>query len=148
MLRFFHMDNNLPDDQNQKPDGIQPTSTGSVSLDKERGAWGAIEQGEPSAGEYKEPAVPKEAEGWLEKLEKGEEVKLPQPVTDDTGQIVLDDATPKVKKIELPLTRDQVKVGLHHKVWDSFRWLAEWSWRMVKIGSGRFVYRKARPDVQ
>ena len=93
--------------------------------------------------EYKEPEVSPEVEGWLEKLEKGEEIRLPQPVTDDQGQVVLDDSTPQEPKIVLPLTKEEMERGLHKKVWESMRWLAEWCKRLIKKASGRVFYKEA-----
>jgi len=82
-------------------------------------------------------------EGWLEKLEK-EEAQLQQPVVDDKGQVVLDDAQKKKKgfKVVLPLSKDEVEKGLHHKVIDSLRWLAEWCIRMIKMFGNKVAYRK------
>ncbi len=84
-----------------------------------------------------------EVEGWLEKLEK-EDSRLQQPVTDDKGKIILDDAAKQKKgfKVVLPLTKDEVDKGLHHKVIDSIRWLAEWCIRMIKMFGSKVAYRK------
>ena len=83
-----------------------------------------------------------EVEGWLEKLEK-EQTQLPQPVTDDKGQVVLDAAQKQAGfKLVLPLTKDEVEKGLHHKVVDSLRWLAEWCWRLIKMFGNKVAYRK------
>lgn len=146
------MDNNLPDDQNQtnssqKDDNqsaVKPTST----FNKERGAgWGSVEQ-DSSLAEYKETDLPKETEGWLEKLEKGEDIKLPQPITDDQGQVVLDDIQPQVKKVELPLDKQQIDQGLHQKIWNSVRWLAEWCLRAARLKSAKFVYKQVEDNVK
>lgn len=42
----------------------------------------------------------------------------------------------------LPLTEEEVEEGLHHKVSDSIRWLAEWCLRLIKIAHGRVRYAK------
>ena len=87
-----------------------------------------------------------EVEGWLEKLEK-EDSKLQQPVTDDkTGQVVLDDNLKQQSnfKVVLPLTKDEVKKGLHHKVLDSVRWLAEWCIRMIKMFHEKVAYKRQK----
>lgn len=84
-----------------------------------------------------------EVEGWLEKLEK-EDSKLQQSVTDDkTGQVVLDDSSAPQSnfKVVLPLTKDEVDKGLHHKVLDSVRWLAEWCIRMIKMFHEKVAYK-------
>jgi hypothetical protein len=84
-----------------------------------------------------------EVESWLEKLEK-EEAQLQQPVVDDQGQVVVDDSQQQGKgfKVILPLTKDEVEKGLHHKVIDSVRWLAEWCIRMVKMFGNKVAYRR------
>jgi hypothetical protein len=83
-----------------------------------------------------------EVEGWLEKLEK-EQTQLPQPVTDDKGQVVLDNAQKQAGfKVVLPLTKDEMEKGLHHKVVDSLRWLAEWCWRLIKMFGNKVAFRR------
>ena len=84
-----------------------------------------------------------EVEGWLEKVEK-EDSQLQQPVTDDKGQVVLDDSQKQQSgfKAILPLTKDEVNKGLQHKVIDSVRWLAEWCIRMIKMFGNKVAYRR------
>jgi len=86
--------------------------------------------------------VPEIPEG-IKKVEvvAGEEISLPQPVTDDTGAVILDDATPKNVTITLPLTEEEIQNALRLKVVESFRWLAEWTKRLLKKARGKFVYR-------
>lgn len=74
---------------------------------------------------------------------KGEEISLPQPVTDDTSQVVMDNATPQQVVVKLPLTGQQMDQALHLKIIYSFRWLAEWMKRLLKIVGGKFIYRIA-----
>ncbi len=74
----------------------------------------------------------KEAEGYIEKIEK--EAELAAPVVDDyTRQVLVGAAAPQKLKVTLPLTDDQIKLGLHHKIWEGIRWLAEWCARQIKI---------------
>ena len=87
-----------------------------------------------------------EVESWLEKLEK-EEQQLQQPVTDDQGQVILDDVDDKKEskfKVVLPMTKEEMEKGLHHKVMDSVRWLAEWCVRMIKMFHGKVAYKKGK----
>ena len=75
---------------------------------------------------------PAEIEGYIEKVEK--EAELAKPVVDDyTQQVLVGAAAPQKPKVTLPLTDDQIKKGLHHKVWEAIRWLAEWCARQLKI---------------
>lgn len=73
----------------------------------------------------------------------GEEITLPQPITDDTNQVVMDNAVPQQVVVKLPLTGQQMDQALHLKIIYSFRWLAEWMKRVLKIVSGKFTYRIA-----
>lgn len=74
----------------------------------------------------------KEAEGYIEKVEK--EAELAKPVLDDyTQQVLVAPAAAQKPKVTLPLTDDQIQTGLHHKVYDAIRWLAEWCVRQIKM---------------
>ena len=66
----------------------------------------------------------KEGEGYIEKVER--EAELAKPV-------LVGAAAPQKPKVTLPLTDDQIKKGLHHKVWEAIRWLAEWCLRQLKM---------------
>jgi len=71
----------------------------------------------------------------------GEEITLPQPVTDDTSQVVMDNVAPQQVVVKLPLTGQQMDQALHLKIIYSFRWLAEWVKRLLKIFGGKFIYK-------
>lgn len=85
------------------------------------------------------PEIPPEIE-HVEAV-SGAEISLPQPVTDDQGQVILDNVAPRKVVIKLPLTEEEMRRGLHYKIVDSFRWLAEWCLRLVKIVQGKFIYQ-------
>jgi hypothetical protein len=89
------------------------------------------------------PEIPAEIEG-VESIAAGE-VSLPQPVTDDQGQVVLDNAAPQQVTVTLPLTDEELEQALHLKVIHSIRWLAEWTKRLLRLSSQRFTYRLKRP---
>lgn len=83
-----------------------------------------------------------EVESWLERLERGEDIHLPQPVVDDqSGQVLVEPASLEHPEIVLPVTEAAIKRALHMKVWDSLLWLAEWSKRIIKMFPGRVFYR-------
>lgn len=71
----------------------------------------------------------------------GAEISLPQPVTDDSGQVVMDNVTPQQVTITLPLTEEEMSRALHLKIIYSLRWLAEWMKRLLKIVGGKFLYK-------
>lgn len=54
-------------------------------------------------------------------------------ITDDTGQPVLQPSQPQDQTVmTLPLTEEEIKHGLHHKIFDSIRWLAQWCLRIAR----------------
>ena len=93
-----------------------------------------------------------EVESYIERVEKQAETKpptTPQPVTPTSGTSLTDDAAkqamsmaPQLQKqtIILPLDEEGVKRGLHHKIIDGIRGLAEWSIYMIKKYPGRVFY--------
>ena len=86
--------------------------------------------------------IPEAVEGWLEKLERQEDIKLDQPITDDQNQPVLQSATPQVTddQIILPLEETDVSQGIKQKPTSSIRWLAEWCLRVIKKFPGKVFY--------
>lgn len=129
----------LPSDNDQNKQSPQIPITPGVGKEREG------KQEETPMTEYtRNVDLEPEVEGWLEKVEK-EDSRLPQPVTDDqTGQAVLDDSQQQQSgfKVILPMSKDEVEKGLHHKIIDSVRWLAEWCIRMVKMFGNRVAYRR------
>ena len=96
---------------------------------------------------------PIEQAGYVEKLEKQTETQQqantqPQKTapsagtpTSDMGKIVSAQYAGQTKpNITLPLDQEEVVEGLHHKVWDGFRWLSEWCVMMIKKYPGRVFY--------
>jgi hypothetical protein len=81
-----------------------------------------------------------EIQGYIETVEK--EAELTSSVTDDyTNQVLLGSATSQNPIITLPLTEEQTKLGLHHKVWEAITWLAIWCLRQTKLSPGRVKYK-------
>lgn len=79
---------------------------------------------------------------WVTKVETGEDIQLPKPITDDHGQVLVEPAAPSQVAVTLPLTDDQIKTGLHRKIVDSIRWLAEWCLRLLKVSNNKIAYKK------
>lgn len=88
-----------------------------------------------------EPEVDKEVESYIQKVEK--EIYLNKPITDDGGQPLVSPPAPQDPQIILPITDDQLNLGLKQKVTDSIRWLSEWCLRLIKIFGARAVFREA-----
>lgn len=125
----------------QPPQQPEPVS----GPDKERVEYGPKPVDTAPLVELKEEhEMEPEVEGWIEKLEKGEDIQIPQPVTDDDGNVMMADAGAQVQedKIVLPMTEDELEQGLHMKVTSSARWLAEWCTKLIKqLGDGVAYHR-------
>lgn len=118
------------------------TGTSSVSISGERKeAIISVPEKVPSVETAPAKETGPEVKDWLTKLETGEEIKLPQPVTDDAGQVMLDNAAPQQVTVTLPLTEEEMNRALHVKIIYSLRWLAEWTKRLIKIVGGKFLYK-------
>jgi len=99
----------------------------------------------------------REVEGYIERVEKQAEdaaqtktaqtaVAPPQPQVGDMGQVVAAQfASVSKPKIILPLNQKQLEEGLHHKIVDAVRWLAEWCVMMIKKYPGRVFYMPPNP---
>lgn len=114
------------------------------------------EMDQPDLQELEQEAL-QQVEAYIERIEKKPELDpsisqvvqqapsqtpTPQPVADEKGQIVMEPSEPKVEKIVLPLSQDQVTEGLHHKLVDSLRWAAEQCVMMIKKYPGRVFYKQ------
>jgi hypothetical protein len=109
---------------------------------------------EPSRSEIDEQAL-QEVDQYVERVEKQMETKKPvgplkpsavqvsAPVVhDDSGNVVMQAGQKKeAVKIVLPLDEEEVREGLHHKVFDAVRWLAEWCVLMIKKYPGKVFYK-------
>lgn len=84
--------------------------------------------------------LPVEVEGWVERVEQ-DDVKDFEPIVHD-GQTILSTSAPQQVDITLPISEDEAKKGLHHKVFESVRWMAEWCVRLVKKYHGKVAYKR------
>lgn len=139
------MTSDLPsDDQKIPPHSDVAVGTGSSGLvaGKERVEVRGRQEVTPMTEYTRKVDLEPEVEGWLEKIEK--EAAAVSPVVDDTsGQVVLDDSQAQRDfKLVLPLTKSEVEKGLHHKILDSVRWLAEWCIRMIKMFGSKIAYKR------
>ena len=101
-----------------------------------------IERGEKFPIVERKPEVGPEVKDWLTKLETGEEIQLPSPVTDTFGQVLVKPAAPQKPKIVLPLDEPTYVAGFKKSVYDSIRWLVEWIKRVILMFPERAVFRK------
>ena len=126
--------------------GVVPQEAGKVI---EAPSGSQPQAGQPTAAKEKEPStgvsptethpiveigppkeLPPDVEGWLERVEK-DEVAEP-PVIVHKGKPIVSPAAPQAVSVTLPLDDTGIKKGLHYKLFDSIRWLAEWCIRMAK----------------
>lgn len=101
------------------------------------------EPGEFAKVENQEQSV----EGYLAKIER-EPGK--DPITDDSGQVVLTPSGSQQVTITLPLTEYEIKHGLRHKIVDAIYWLAKWCVRITKkavVVGIRVVYRPQNSNI-
>ncbi|MBL7078582.1 hypothetical protein ISS42_02915 [Candidatus Shapirobacteria bacterium] len=84
--------------------------------------------------------IPKEIEGWIEKVEK-KDLYLSKPATDDQGQVIVTSSQAKPTKITLPLSKSGLVGGLKKEVGEAVRWLAEWCLRLIKINPGGVLFK-------
>lgn len=168
MCYYFYMDSNLPQDSKGNPaqanasldpmqnqagkSASQPQQDTPISdLDQpiapplskdEKEAIGSFyKEGEPGTIEKKEFKIPKEVGEVVKEVKKEEEIKLPQPIKDEYGQILMEAASPSKPKIVLPLDDQGIKTGVKQKVSDSIRWLAALCIRLIKMFPGRAIYK-------
>lgn len=95
----------------------------------------------------------KEVDGYIEKIEKKAETQSvqtgvtqsghvsPPIVSDTSGKVIMSSKSAAAPKIVLPLDEEEIRQGLHHKMIDAIRWLAEWSVYIIKKYPGRVFYR-------
>ena len=65
---------------------------------------------------------------------------LQNPVTDDSGQVIVSNPIPATVQIVLPLTEAEMNQALHLKIIYSLRWLATQVERLIKIKGGKYFY--------
>jgi hypothetical protein len=103
-----------------------------------------------------EKGAPDSVEGGVERRRPEEwlEVRLPPEeeaveVPPDLARVGVQAVPPVIPPqigdddqgvITLPLTEEEIEEGLHHKVRDSIRWLAEWCVKIAKMAHGRVKY--------
>jgi hypothetical protein len=134
----------LNQNQNQVPNQTPKPASGSLSKEQlETGPTPDFSERVPIVEQKEHEVIPEEVEGWLEKLERGEDVKLPQPITDDQDQPLVEPSGTHIEEenIILPTTETSLNQGLKAKVTSSARWLAEWALRLIKKFPGRVFYK-------
>ncbi|NCN45630.1 MAG: hypothetical protein COU63_03785 [Candidatus Pacebacteria bacterium CG10_big_fil_rev_8_21_14_0_10_36_11] len=105
-----------------------------IAIDAARGAQQV--EVEPS------PEIPPEVESYLQKVEQHQETAPQEIVIADGSQTQPNDHQyPSQPVVVLPITPEIEKQGAHKNPRFSIRWLVEWSHKVMKIFSGKVVYR-------
>jgi hypothetical protein len=91
---------------------------------------------------HEKPEIPPEVEGYIQQVENHQD-QIPQEIVIGDQQSTHPStkylATPV---IVLPITAEEEKAGAHKSSQFSIRWLVEWSRKVMKVFSGRVVYRQ------
>ena len=120
----------------------QDDVVGSPGPKEQKEILGRIETGEKFPVVERKGEVGPEVKDWLTELETGEEIQLPQPVTDDAGMPVVKPFTPQRPQIVLPLDQLTYQAGFKKGISDSVRWLVEWMKRAMLLFPKRTTFKK------
>lgn len=119
--------------------GGKTKESGSFAVETPKVVEKPVEQAEEIPTQVELEKKP-ELSGYMEKVER--EAELMKPVQDDyTQQVLIKSANPQNVTVTLPMTEDEMMSGLHGQVWESFRWLAEWCVRQIKLLHGKVKYK-------
>jgi hypothetical protein len=136
----------------QATDTLNPVSSATALKESEASIVPDIGPVESGAGlqqvEYEPaPELPVEVESFLEKVEDRQE-EMPDEIVIADGSTSLSMAHQPVKKpvIVLPITPEIEAAGQKKSPHWSIRWLTEWSRKIIKMFSGKVVYRQQQPE--
>lgn len=112
----------------------QATSAAAVEV----AATGMYQEIEPNASE-----LPVEVEGYLQEVQDHQE-QLPQEIVVSGDQVsILPAAAPAMRPVVvLPITPEMEIVGAKKNPHWSIRWLVEWSRKLMKMFTGKIIYRQ------
>jgi len=139
----------IPGVVDQATDTLNPQQAPATTTFKESTQTAAVEQPSVDAGggvqvvEHEiAPEIPVEVESFVEHVESHDQ--LPQEIAIAGDQV---STTPiqKVAKqpvVVLPITPEMEKKGARKGIKHSFRWLVEWSRKLMKMFVGRVVYKE------
>lgn len=132
--------NNLP--QSGIHDAVIPMTSGTASgQSNQSGNISAGKELEPGGAGFEQPGL-RDVQGTEIELpkevaaagvtQKPTVVQLPQAVTQMGVKPVGQMGLPQAPAVALPLTDDQIVLGLKQSITSSWRWLAEWCVRKLK----------------
>lgn len=116
-------------------EAIEPTSALDVQSFDINSGMQAIEQ-------EKNPEIPVEVESFLQRVEDHHETAPTEVVIADGTAEVPSNAYPSQPVIVLPITQSEDAEGAKKSPKFSFRWLVEFSHKIVKMFTGKVIYRQ------
>lgn len=86
--------------------------------------------------------IPPEVEGYLQQVEDHKDTAPKEVVIADGSQTApADHQYPAQPVVVLPITAEEEKIGAKKSPKFSIRWLIEWSQRLMKMFTGKVIYR-------
>lgn len=114
-------------------------SLDQIAIDAARGAQQV--EVEPT------PEIPPEVESYLQKIEDHSSTAPKEIVIADGSSTQPNDHNyPSQPVVVLPITPEMEKEGAHKSPKFSVRWLVEWSKKIMKVFSGKVIYRLEEKD--
>lgn len=94
----------------------------------------------------KNPEIPVEVESFLQRVEDHHDTAPTEVViADGTGEVPTNNY-PSRPVIVLPITEEEEKEGAKKSPKYSFRWLVEFSHKIIKMFTGKVIYRQEEKD--
>jgi len=90
----------------------------------------------------KNPELPVEVESFLQRVEDHHATAPTEVVIADGTTEVPSNNYPSKPVIVLPITPEEEKEGARKSPKNSFRWLVEWSHKIIKMFSGQVIYKQ------
>ena len=120
-------------------ESVDSVSLDQIAIDAARGAQQV--EVEPT------PEIPPEVESYLQKVEDHSATAPKEIVIADGSNTQPNDHNyPSQPVVVLPITPEMEKEGAHKNPKFSVRWLVEWSKKIMKVFSGKVIYRLAEKD--
>ncbi len=121
--------NDLPSSVSGNTSPPVPVSTGSVSKEVEIGGRPSVEGPFRPAGHEVELSPEVVASGVATRPTA---IPIPPPVSQLGVQPAGQNVPAPTPSVTLPLSDDQIALGLKQSIWTSWRWLAQWCVRKLK----------------
>lgn len=90
----------------------------------------------------KSPEIPVEVESFLHRVEEHQDQAPDEIVVADGSVETVKANYPSTPVVVLPINQEEEKEGEKKPPQFSFRWLVEWSHKIVKMFAGKVIYRE------